>query len=156
MLNCSYVSSSLFPMDCSLPGYSVHSTLQARILKWVVASSFSKGSSWPRNQTLISSIAGRFFTVLSHQGSPINNWYRRVALLLLSNLFHGSFIPNKSLQNSPPGCSLLQDLVLLPVMGHTTLFIPSSCSLQEGYLSPLKMQKVASMPALPTVAFQRL
>ena len=29
------------PMDCSLPGYSVHGILQARILEWV-AISFSK------------------------------------------------------------------------------------------------------------------
>ena len=24
------------PMDCSLPGYSVHGILQARVLEWVV------------------------------------------------------------------------------------------------------------------------
>ena len=28
------------PMDCSLPGYSVHGILQARILEWVAISSF--------------------------------------------------------------------------------------------------------------------
>ena len=32
------------PMDCSLPGSSVHGILQARILEWF-AISFSKGSS---------------------------------------------------------------------------------------------------------------
>ena len=32
------------PMDCSLPGFSVHGILQARILEWV-AISFSRGSS---------------------------------------------------------------------------------------------------------------
>ena len=32
------------PMDCSLPGSSVHGILQGRILEWV-AISFSKGSS---------------------------------------------------------------------------------------------------------------
>ena len=36
------------PMDCSLPGSSVHGILQARVLEWV-AISFSRGSSWPRN-----------------------------------------------------------------------------------------------------------
>ena len=35
---------------------------QARILEWV-ASSFSSGSSWPRYQTQVSYIAGRFFTI---------------------------------------------------------------------------------------------
>ena len=32
------------PMDCSLPGPSVHESLQARILEWVVML-FSRGSS---------------------------------------------------------------------------------------------------------------
>ena len=50
------------PMDCSPPGSSVHGILQARILEWA-AISFSRGSSWPRDQTRVSCIAGRFFTV---------------------------------------------------------------------------------------------
>ena len=36
------------PMDCSLPGFSVHGILQARLLEWV-AISFSRGSSRPRD-----------------------------------------------------------------------------------------------------------
>ena len=32
------------PMDCSLPGFSVHAIFQARVLEWV-AISFSRGSS---------------------------------------------------------------------------------------------------------------
>ena len=36
------------PMDCSPPGSSIHSILQARILEWV-AISFFWGSSWPRD-----------------------------------------------------------------------------------------------------------
>ena len=35
------------PMDCSLPGSSLHGILQAKILEWV-AISFSRGSSQPR------------------------------------------------------------------------------------------------------------
>ena len=50
------------PLDCSPPGSSVHGILQARILEWV-AIPFSRGSSWPRDQTQVSCIAGRFFTV---------------------------------------------------------------------------------------------
>ena len=41
------------PMACSPPGSSVHRILQARILEWVVIS-FSRGSSWPRDQTQVS------------------------------------------------------------------------------------------------------
>ena len=50
------------PMDCSPPGSSVHGILQVKILKWV-AFPFSRGSSQPRDQTQVSCIAGRFFTI---------------------------------------------------------------------------------------------
>ena len=49
------------PMDCSPPGSSVHGFFQARILAWV-AISFSRGSSWPRDGTWVSCIAGRLLT----------------------------------------------------------------------------------------------
>ena len=39
-------------MDCSLPGFSVHGILQARILEWVAVSS-SRGSSQPRDWTYV-------------------------------------------------------------------------------------------------------
>ena len=54
------------PMDCSLPGSSVHGILQARIIKWVDIS-FSRGSCQPRDQTLVSFIADRFFTVWANR-----------------------------------------------------------------------------------------
>ena len=37
------------PMDCSPPGSSVHGIFQARLLEWD-AISYSRGSSWPRDQ----------------------------------------------------------------------------------------------------------
>ena len=57
------------PMDCSLPGFSVHGIFQARVLEWG-AIAFSRGSSWPRDQTQVSRIVDRRFYPLSHQGSP--------------------------------------------------------------------------------------
>ena len=42
-------------MGCGLPGSSVHGILQARIME-LVAMSFSRGNSWPRDQTHISGI----------------------------------------------------------------------------------------------------
>ena len=60
------------PMDCSLPGSSIHGILQARILEWVAISSF-RWSSQPRDQTRvshISCIAGRFFTT-EPPGKPL-------------------------------------------------------------------------------------
>ena len=53
-------------MDCSLPDSSVHGILHARILEWV-ATFFSRGSSWPKDQTWVSCIAGRFYR-LSYKG----------------------------------------------------------------------------------------
>ena len=50
------------PMDCSLPGSSVHGILQARILE-SVAMPFSRGSSQSRDWTQFSHIAGGFFTI---------------------------------------------------------------------------------------------
>ena len=49
------------PMDCSLPGSSVHGIFQAIVLEWI-AISFSKESSQPRDQTWVSHIVDRRFT----------------------------------------------------------------------------------------------
>ena len=59
------------PMDCSLPDSSFHGILWARILEWVTMPS-SRGSSWPRDWSCVSWIAGRF--LLSHWGSPVCIW----------------------------------------------------------------------------------
>ena len=50
------------PMDSSLAGSFVHGILQARILEWV-AISFSRGSSQSKDQSWVSCIADRFFTI---------------------------------------------------------------------------------------------
>ena len=70
-ISCSVLSDSCDPMGYSLSGPSVHGILQARILEWV-AIPFSRGSSWPRDQTQFSHITGRFFTV----------WATRQALVI--------------------------------------------------------------------------
>ena len=58
------------PIDCSLPGSSIHGIPQARILEWFAMPS-SRGSSKPRDQTQVSHTAGGFFSHLSHQGSLV-------------------------------------------------------------------------------------
>ena len=45
-----------------VPGSSIRGIFQARVLEWV-AIAFSRGSSWPRDQTQVSCIAGRCFTL---------------------------------------------------------------------------------------------
>ena len=67
-LRCPWVSESLLwlvpqscPTLCYPMDYTVHGILQARIMEWV-AYPLSRGSSWPRNLTRVSCIAGGFFT----------------------------------------------------------------------------------------------
>ena len=60
------------PVDCSLPGFSVHWIFQARVLEWV-ALSFSRGSSWPRDRTQVSCIAGRCFTLWATREAPLGS-----------------------------------------------------------------------------------
>ena len=62
------------PMDCSLPGSSVHGISQARILEWVAMPS-SKWSSWPRDQTRVSCTAGRFLTIWATSETPKKVWW---------------------------------------------------------------------------------
>ena len=59
------------PIDCSLPGSSIHGIFQTTVLEWV-AISFSRRSSQPRDWTQVSCTAGRRFTV----------WATREALVL--------------------------------------------------------------------------
>ena len=58
------------PVGCSLPGSSVHGILQARILEWA-AIPFSRGSSRPRDQTLVSYLHCR--QILDCQSHTCNN-----------------------------------------------------------------------------------
>ena len=75
------------PMDYSLPGSSVHGTLQSRTLEWI-AIPFSRESSRPKDRTRDPCIACTFFTI----------WATREAQLLkmfiqFCTLF--SFPPNE-------------------------------------------------------------
>ena len=58
------------PVDCSLPGSSVHGIFQARILEWVTIS-FSRGSSQTSDQTHVSCLlhCRRVPYLLSYWGS---------------------------------------------------------------------------------------
>jgi len=68
-------------MGCSLPGSSVHGILQVRILEWV-AIPFSRGSSQPRDQTQVSFIAGRFFTMrVTRDALPEYDYVIRITLV---------------------------------------------------------------------------
>ena len=56
-------------VDCSPSGSCVHEIFQARILEWV-AISFSRGSSWPRDQTPDLLHCRQILYRLNYKGSP--------------------------------------------------------------------------------------
>ena len=77
---------------------SAHEIFQARILEWV-AIPFSEGSSWHRDQSQVSSIAGRFFTIWATRKA---HWsfhvligylfvFRKVSIHLLAYFLIGLF-----------------------------------------------------------------
>ena len=63
-------------MDCSPPGNSIHGIFQTRILEWV-AISICRGSSQPRDQTQVSPIAGRLFTIWATKEARLDYLYLR-------------------------------------------------------------------------------
>ena len=97
-------------MDCSPPGSSVHGIFQVRILEWV-AYPFSRGSSWPRDRTQVSHIAGRFFTIWATREAHVPNY--RIQFYLKSwytVLCVKSWSPKRNVQVLTPkacGCDLI-------------------------------------------------
>ena len=78
----SVVSHLCNPMD-----YTVHGTLQPKILEWV-AILFSRGSSHPRNQTLVSCITGRFFTMWATREAPWKKSYDKPRQSIKKQKYH--------------------------------------------------------------------
>ena len=72
-------------MDCSLLGSSVHGILQARIMEWISMPS-SRGSSWPRDQTQVSHIAGSFFTIWATREAHVSSWLPPNLFLIRSSI----------------------------------------------------------------------
>ena len=60
------------PTLCDSRDYAVCGILQARILEWV-AVPFSRGSSQPMDRTLVSHIAGGFFTSWATREAQLNS-----------------------------------------------------------------------------------
>ena len=64
-------------MDYSPPGYSIHGIFMASILE-LVAKPCSRGSSWSKDQTHVSCIAGRFF-ITEPLGKPMSLLARQLS-----------------------------------------------------------------------------
>ena len=91
------------PMDCSLPGSSIHGIFQARILEWV-AVSFSRRSSRHTVWTRVSHIVGRCFTVWATREE-----YGRLGPYTSPNTILSSFsLPIPWLNGIREGCFLIK------------------------------------------------
>ena len=116
------------PMDCSLP---VHGILQARILEWV-AIPFSRGSSWLRDQTQVSYIVGRFFTIWATREALSTSLHLHRKLWVQAILWEPQQPPNH-----------------LPVFNPALLPYSSSCS--QNKLSETQMWPIHNPQGLPIV-----
>ena len=87
-------------MDRSPPGSSVHE------LEWLVTP-FSRGSSWPRDRTQVSHIAGRFFTIWATRQAPAHH--------LSSESIHLASRPCLKPHLGSAVGSLTPDLPILPI-----------------------------------------
>ena len=126
------------PMDCSPPGSSVHGILQAQTLEWFAMSS-SRGSFQPRDQTLVSCTAGRFFTI----------WATRKAYDRRTSCFLETFVPIRSPDLGRSQVShILSSVLVLSAAASKFLFNESicfsinTCKFPTSYLSqPKKAQQ---------------
>ena len=109
------------PMYCPPPGSSVHGISQARKLEWV-AIPFSRGSSKPRDQTLVSCI-GRW--ILYHWATREASWLNYYLVIQSESRSdvpdslqpHGPYSPwNSPGQNTGVGCLFLLQGIF-PIQG---------------------------------------
>ena len=130
----------IFPTQGSKPGlphcrqilYQLSPKGSPTILEWV-AWPFSSGSSWPRNRTTVSCIAGRFFTnwAIREAHRLTNSYFTENVMRRHRNVFH-SMTCGKTPQN-PPWNLLSSPQIFLPNMGFS---LPSS-SFQWPLWAPL-------------------
>ena len=119
--------------------------LQARIQEWGAMPS-SRGSSQPRDQTQISCIAGRFFTISAakeapkHRRGAINEWVN-LWWMIIGHVSFSSFL------------AMYQDLFLLPSCLHkreNSVFKASPSSEAPSSVCPHLSQDSAAVLMSPT------
>ena len=118
-------------MDCSPPGSSAHGISQARVPEWAATSS-SKESSRPRDQTHISCTSRQFFTA-EPAGTPswfITGSWRELAVpssrtfLFICFIYGSLWVP--SCQTSSPGPPRASELASHVMAQHIPARTPAS------------------------------
>ena len=143
MCACSITQSCLTihdPIDCSLPGSSVHGIFQIRILEWVAISP-SRGSSWPRDGTHISyvlALAGRFFIYWATQEAKTIKCYPlkvgMYGLFARVNLHWPPMLPSVQFSSVTQSCPTLCNLTNRSTPGipvHRSGSLPKLMSIES-------------------------
>ena len=115
------------PMDCSLPGSSVHGILQTRILEWGAISS-SRGSSQPRDWTWVS-------WVTEPPGKPFYIMYSDLQFL---SQYHRKGKSDLSLEGDKEGASTIH---LVPSLESEALHTSCMQALKWPFKASLYIQK---------------
>ena len=147
---CLVISNFCNPKDYSLPGSSIHGIRQARILEWV-AISFSRGSSWPRDQTQVSCVSCIGWQILylwatwgAHLlGFAVNPWW---SLVHNSSLCHcvTSLSPcvftwpcsSEDTSHTAWGLTLFQYALFLITITPATIVFPNKSHSEVLWLGP--------------------
>ena len=117
------------PMDCNLPGSSVHGIFQARTLEWVAVPS-SRGSSQPRDLTFVCCISfiGRCILTtvppemdLAGITDALSGFQGHFSNLIISSLNCGCRLP--SLSPLSTSAALSSPLLFLSLHGQYHLYI---------------------------------
>ena len=126
------------PTNCSLPASSVCGILQAGLLEWI-AFPCSRGSSWPRDQTRVSFIAGGLFTIWANREAntydvfnlKVNNnqtkygkWKAAIAVLGLFSLSKNVYLLATEIKKMVTG--MIWSLILICRISpqrHSPLFL---------------------------------
>ena len=127
------------PMDCSLPGSSVHGILQAGTLEWIPIS-FSRGSSWLRDRTQVSCIAHGFFITWASREAPICMMIPSHIFQFLYQIWIFTFCNDLKTR-----CVVIQSL------SHVQLFVTPRTAARQASLSFTPSQSLLRLVSIESV-----
>ena len=122
------------PMDCRLPGSSVHGDSPGKNTG-VVAMPFSRGSSQPGDRTQVSCIVGGFFTIwATREAKKVMTCSKKVNLVLVAQSCPTLCHP---VNCNPPGSSVYGILSVHAVGSHS---LPQGIFLIQGWTQVPSLQ----------------
>ena len=129
------------PMDCSLPGSSVHGIFQAIVLEWI-AISFSRGSSQPRDRTRVFCTVDRCLTIWATRGALNGLGFTSISLSLCTELWSLFYLFPFNL-HSFVNRKLYRKILSAESIVKTSEILLDLNSGASNYLSPVSWAEVA-------------